>query len=109
MNTRRRRPPSWPKPHPDNIALVGPQQPFEGFPSVREWVQAKISTVRSSTRSTVNTFAYWSWMALYDYVEKRIEGFLRHPVDQPVSPATIRKLRRLMTAIRRELDDSRPY
>jgi hypothetical protein len=107
---KRVRPETWPHPHPDNIALVGPREPFEGYQSVGEWLAAKIARMRARDPQTGSLFLWWGLMSLCDHLDSRVEGLARRRAGRaPVRPATIKKLRAARDALRHDLEETRPF
>lgn len=96
-------------PHPDNVALVGPRQPFDGYPSVFEWVKSYADEMRQRKATSGTGFVAWiASETLADRIERQLEDLARHP-DRPIRAKTIRQLRRVLAMMKADLLQTRPF
>ena len=117
MNKRGRKPPKFRPGHPDNVrrvaewrsaGLLSADGSYEGYPSVADWVRAKLAEAPPMKKPKASSYLWWAWFELVGEVRKRIEHFSCHSAEHPVSAATIVRLRSVLAAIERDLDESRP-
>lgn len=94
------------EPHPYNLKLVGPPRLIEGRP-LREWLKGRMDRLRS--QPFIWSVAWFGWDSLAGMIGRRLRDFARFPGERPVQPATVRKLKRALAAMQRDLDASRPF
>jgi hypothetical protein len=91
------------------VALVGPSRGFEGFPSVQQWLKARVREIRARQLQSDANFVSWiAGETLAERMRRFLDSVARHG-DAPVSPKTLARLRLAVEAMERDLPKTRPF